>query len=90
VDASNYDAWTTSDDFTYGSGPQQRLVVEMTDTGPRVWNALPGGNVFDPRSPHYADEVQLWRRNEAPPLYFSDADVMTHAEETWRFMPATD
>jgi penicillin amidase len=90
VDASNFDAWTSSDNFAYGSGPQQRLVVEMTDTGPRIWNALPGGNVFDPRSPHYADEIELWRRNQAPALYFTDADVMAHAEETWRFTSAAD
>jgi penicillin amidase len=78
VDASftGYDV----EDFTYGSGPVQRLVVEMTPDGPRAWNALPGGQSQDPSSPHHADEFLHWRRNDAPPLYFVETDVVAHAE----------
>lgn len=86
VDASNYGAWSTQT-FSYGSGPVQRLVVEMTKDGPKAWNALPGGQHFDPYGKHHADEAEHWRRNNAPPLYFSDADVDAHAEEKISFVP---
>jgi penicillin amidase len=59
----------------------------MTPEGPRAWNALPGGQVFDPRSLHHADEMERWRRNEAPSLYFSDKDVNAHASTELSFSP---
>jgi penicillin amidase len=86
VDASNFGMWR-QEDFTYGSGPVQRLVVEMTADGPRAWNALPGGQAYDPESKHHADEAEHWRRNEAPPLYFTDDDVNAHVESTLAFIP---
>ena len=78
---------TDTDDFTYGNGPVQRLVVEMTPDGPLVWNALPGGQAFDPDSPHHADEMEHWRVNEAPPMYLNEPDVVDHAERRVRFAP---
>lgn len=87
VDASNFNLWTSTDDYTYGSGPQQRLVVEMTDTGPKIWNALPGAQVLDTRSPHYGDEIELWRTNQAPPLFFTDADVAANTETSTTYRP---
>jgi penicillin amidase len=84
VDASGYGYYDTTD-FRYTSGPQQRLVVEMTPTGPIARNALPGGQVQDGMSPHHRDEAELWRHNEAPPLYFQEIDVVTHAERRVRF-----
>ncbi len=86
VDASGFSPFAL-ERFSYGSGPQQRLVVEMTPDGPRVWNALPGGQVLDPASPHHADEIELWRRNQAPRVAFFRADVEREAEETLRFQP---
>jgi penicillin amidase len=86
VDASHTGLWDETD-FTYGSGPQQRLVVEMTDRGPRVWNAIAGGEVHDYLSPHHADEAQYWRKNEAPPLFFHEKDVVQNAETRERFAP---
>lgn len=86
VDASHTGLWDETD-FTYGSGPQQRLVLEMTDDGPRVWNAIAGGEVHDYTSPHHADEAQFWRNNEAPPLFFQEKDVVHNAETRERFIP---
>lgn len=86
VDASHTGLWDETD-FTYGSGPQQRLVVEMTDQGPRIWNAIAGGEVHDYTNPHHADEAQYWRKNEAPPLYFTEKDVVQNAETRERFVP---
>ena len=77
VDASAF-GMSNPEKFSYENGPVQRLVVEMTREGPRAWNALPGGQVFDPSSPHHADELEHWRRNQAPSLYFTDAEVNAH------------
>ena len=87
VDASNYDLWTSRDDYAYSSGPQQRLVVEMTDTGPTIWNALPGAQVLDARSPYFGAEIEFWRTNQAPPLYFTDADIDVHADARTTYQP---
>jgi len=87
VDASNYDLWTSRDDYAYSAGPQQRLVVEMTDTGPKIWNALPGAQVLDARSPYFGAEIEFWRNNEAPPLYYTDADIEAHVDARTTYTP---
>ena len=71
----------------YGSGPQQRLVVEMTPEGPRAVNALPGGNSEDPDSPFHRNEMELWRRNQVRPVPFTEAEVVAAAVERFRFVP---
>ncbi|KYF86406.1 hypothetical protein BE17_25360 [Sorangium cellulosum] len=86
VDASNFGMWDT-DSFDYGAGAVQRLVVEVTPDGPRAWNALPGGQRFDPESPHHADEAEHWRRNQAPEMYFTDEAVRAHQESRLVFVP---
>jgi penicillin amidase len=86
VDASHTGIWDEND-FTYGSGPQQRVVVEMTPDGPKVWNAIPGGQVHSVESAHHADEAEYWRKNQAPPLYFFEKDVVKHAEERIQLTP---
>ena len=86
VDACNYSLWNR-ENYSYSSGPQQRLVVEMRPDGPRVWNARPGGQSQDPSSPHFADDVEFWRKNQAPELFFREKDVVEHAEKRLRFVP---
>lgn len=86
IDAASYSIWSV-DDFSYATGPVQRVVVEMTPDGPRAWNAIPGGQSMDPASPHHRDEMELWRRNQAQPLYFTDADVEAHVAERLTFVP---
>jgi penicillin amidase len=86
VDAANNGIWNP-ESFAYSSGPVQRIVVEMTPEGPKVWNALPGGQAYDPDSKHHADEAELWRRNKATPIYFTDADVNAHVETKLSFIP---
>lgn len=71
----------------YGSGPQQRLVVEMRDEGPRAWNALPGGNSEDPDSPHHRDEMERWRHNEVSRVAFTEEEVVAAATARYRFRP---
>lgn len=85
VDVGNF-SLTDGRRFTHGSGASQRVVVEMTPDGPRPFNALPGGQSEDTRSPHHADEAELWRRNQQPALYFTFADVEAHAERRLQFV----
>jgi len=85
-DACHFSLWSGTD-YTYGSGPSQRVVVEMTPEGPKAFNALPGGQQHDPEGEHHADEAELWRRNEAPPMYFFEKDVVKHAEERIQLTP---
>src|SRR5690606_9895629 len=83
VDASNYDVSRGLGDdpsFGYGSGPTQRFVVELDPNGLVVRNALPGGAVFDRDSPHFADQAEVWRRNETLAIPFALDDVVAAAE----------
>ena len=86
VDVSNFSAFAT-DRFSYGSGPQQRLIAEMTPDGPVVINALPGGQALDPDDPHHADEMELWRRNDPQPVPFTEDEVVARAEVRLRLLP---
>lgn len=80
VDAAGGGRSTT--DFTYHNGPGIRFVCELDPVkGPIARNVLPGGEVFDPASPHYRDQMELWRRNQTFPLAYQDADVVTSARK---------
>jgi penicillin amidase len=84
VDVANYGFRPESldkVDFSYGSGPTQRFVIDMAPTGPVARNVLPGGNVWDTTSPHIKDDAELWRRNQNHPLAFTKDDVVKEAEE---------
>jgi penicillin amidase len=86
VDACNTGSSQT--DFDYHDGPAIRFVAELDpQTGPRARNNLPGGEVFDPNSPHFRDQMERWRKNDAFDLWFTDADVVANAQSRTRFMP---
>ncbi len=77
-------------------GPAIRFVSELDPAGPKARNALPGGEIFDPSSPHYDDQLQLWLANQTFDFAFADPDVVAEgiAEEQkngigrWRFQPS--
>ncbi|MFI5290997.1 MAG: penicillin acylase family protein, partial [Polyangia bacterium] len=74
------------DSFSYSAGPVIRAVYELApskDGGPKAKNALPGGEVFDPESPHYRDLMELWRQNQTFDEAFSDADVLSSAKREY-------
>lgn len=75
------DSGDSVDAFHFFSGPQMRFVAEVGANGIVAANSLPGGEVEDPQSKHYADLLPLWLRNETFPYYFKPADVVAHAEE---------
>ncbi len=82
VDASNPGisrALSSALDFTFGSGPTQRFVAELTPEGPIIRNALPGGAQMFKDSPWFANEAELWRRNQTHRVPFSDAEVAADA-----------
>jgi penicillin G amidase len=67
--------------FTYSHGPTQRFVADMDPTGPKVDNAIPGGAIWDSKSPHFRDQAELWRKNQTHPVPFLLPDVIA-AKET--------
>jgi penicillin G amidase len=77
VDVGGSAASTTS--FSYTSGPAIRFVCELTKTGPVARNVLPGGAIYDPKSPHYEDQMELWRKNQTYNLAYQDPDVIASA-----------
>jgi penicillin amidase len=73
--------------FGYSQGPTQRFVVDVASSGPTPRNVLPGGEVWDSASPHFADEAEMWRRNQNHPLWFTHDDVAANAEERDLYTP---
>lgn len=73
--------------FTYSEGPTQRFVIDLDPAGVVARNVLPGGEIWDNQSPHFADEAELWRRNENHPLPFAHADVLAAAESRVSYQP---
>lgn len=54
--------------WTSEYGPSERLVVEMTPSGPLARALLPTGQSGNPFSPHYRDMNAPWRAGELAPL----------------------
>lgn len=73
--------------FTYSEGPTQRFVIDLAPAGPTPFNVLPGGEIWDNASPHFADEAELWRRNENHPIWFAQSDVAANVEERDSYAP---
>ena len=69
--------------FSYNHGPSQRFVIDLDPAGLKVYNALPGGNVWDSASPHFADEAEMWRRNQNHPVPFTVDEVVAAKETRW-------
>jgi penicillin amidase len=82
VDSSDFSfvSLSKAPTFNYVHGPSQRFVIDLDPAGPRAYNAIPGGNVWDPKSPHFRDEAEFWRRNQAHPVPFSLPEVIAAKE----------
>lgn len=88
VDVASTGGNTT--DFTYGGGPQMRFYAELSPDGVVSENSLPGGQVAQEDSPHRADLLPGWMRNETFPYYFTPEDVVAHTEELIALEPASE
>lgn len=68
--------------YAYGSGAAIRFVSELDkDKGPVSRNIIPGGEIFDPTSPHYSDLYKLWAKNQAVELPFVIGDVANASKQ---------
>jgi penicillin amidase len=67
-------------------GPSHRHVVDMADIDRSV-AVLCGGQSGHPASPHYADQVSLWRRGETRPAPFTRPAIERIARWHQRFTP---
>jgi penicillin amidase len=67
-------------DFSYGSGPAQRFVIELEPGKLVAHNAIPGGAVGRLGDPHFADQLERWRRNETFAVAFYASDVLAAQE----------
>ncbi|MEW6200961.1 MAG: penicillin acylase family protein [bacterium] len=68
-------------DFNFGHGPSMRMTVELKPGAVRGENVIPGGQSGDRNSPHYADQMPLWLRNEAHPMLFREDEINASAEK---------
>lgn len=79
VDVAGY--YAGGDDYGFGAGPAIRFVCEVDpEKGPIARNTLPGGQIFDPTSPHYKDLYALWAKNQTIDLAYRAEDVATRAK----------
>jgi penicillin G amidase len=67
-------------------GPSHRHVVDMADVDRSV-AVLCGGQSGHPASPHYADQVGLWRRGEARPAPFTRPAIERLVRFRQQFLP---
>lgn len=83
VDAAN-SGW--GQDFSHGSGPVFRMVIEL---GPEGFvsgrNVLPGGQSALTDSEWFADQAALWLANDTVPMRLDPVDVAAHAIARERF-----
>jgi penicillin amidase len=72
-----------------GSIASLRLVVDVG-----AWQnsrfVLPGGQSGNPFSPHYGDQVPLWRRGDGVPIPWTDAEVQAATRHSLRLLPEGD
>jgi len=76
----------STDAFFFGSGPSNRLVVELKEGRVRAESVWPGGVSGVPGNPHYVDLLPLWLTNDTVPLPFGE-DGIEGKTATERFVP---
>jgi acyl-homoserine lactone acylase PvdQ len=79
--------WDDLDFSQFGDGPAQRFLAEADPGQPiKVQWALPGGAIFDSRSPHYRDLLDNYylpqTHYDAP---YSLTDIVAAGESRWEF-----
>ncbi len=63
----NLGAFSLTEPFGVVVGPTYRQIVDLGDPDRSRW-IIAGGVSGDPRSPHYADQLELWLRGEYRPM----------------------
>lgn len=82
--------WPTEEgpSFALEQGAVARFVVDLAPGEPRGFGILAGGATEEATDSHFADEAELWRRNEIHEIPFSLADVLQVAESRVVAAPA--
>ncbi len=70
-------------DFTYNLGPAIRFGADLTPGAFTAQNALPGGQTFDPASPHYQDQLAFWLQGQPFALAQTVAAVAASAAQEY-------
>ena len=85
VDASTA-GWNPRD-WSYDSGPVQRLIVRLENGKVRSEVILPGGQSGFSATAHWADQARYWLGNERRPIHFQVDDVAGHGRERLVLLP---
>ncbi len=64
-----------------------RQVVDLADIAHGSF-VVPGGVSGLPGTPHYADQLELWRSHRRIPMHYTEADVQAAAVHTLTLLPA--
>ena len=59
----------------------------MGPDGPAAFSVIAGGNSSDVTSPHFRDEMELWRANRVHPLLRSAEEIEAAAERRIHLAP---
>lgn len=73
--------------FHFGGGPSLRFVAELKGKVEHAENVLPGGESEDPTSPHFQDQLPLWTKGRAHPMFFSSKSVARATQKVLTFAP---
>jgi penicillin G amidase len=71
----------------FGSGPSNRLVVELRRGHVRAESVWPGGASAVPGAWNYLNLLPLWLTNDTVPLPFDEDDLRRGAASVDRFLP---
>jgi penicillin amidase len=70
-----------------GNIASMRMVIDVG-----AWSnsrfVLPGGQSGNPLSPHYGDQLELWRRGEGVPIAWTEEEVQQAKVESLELLPA--
>lgn len=78
--------WSGTNDFDITGLSVYRQAVDLTDIAHGSF-IVPGGVSALPGTPHFADQLELWRTHQRVPMHYAEADVTANARETLRLTP---
>lgn len=78
--------WSGKADFDIVSLSVYRQALDLTDIAHGSY-IVPGGVSGLPATPHYADQLDLWRTHQRIPMHYTEADVSANTETTLKLIP---
>jgi penicillin amidase len=74
---SHFDMGAEKTPFKPVAGPVYRLVADLGDLNHAEW-VIDTGTSGWPKSPHYGDQYQAWRKGELVPMRYQLSEVRAH------------